>query len=686
MKTRTYFAATDSKGIGEALVKRLETVCKDTSRDGTAEYENAYRHYYGQDSGFGMTTGVTRAGEFGELAQLRVNKARALAKAFCAIITGPKNTWRPQARNGDANAAKATTLSINLMDDEWKKRGLNRHYLIFVEQAIVFSQAYSFARWNRGMGPPLMPNGQNLIMQGDIEHHNILPWDRKVDPSLKSADSSQWEYVRLYENRWDLAKLYTKLADGREGTVAEDAILAASESKEVRDFDVSGRCDDDSDLVPVWYFFHKPSPALPLGREVVFINSQTVLQNSRLTYDGSPIIRLAADEKFDTPNAWSPYWDTLASQEIMDGIETTLATILTTMGNPVIAVEKGGDQKPDDLASGFRTWTYAKGGNKPDVMQHAVFPEKALDYLDMQTSSQRSMMGLNDVALGQPESAQMNAQAFAVLASMATQQAAPFMQRCIEALGKIGSSVLHTRMTRTSKPRMLQVTGQSSKHLYSELEYVGSDLKPVNGVVVEIGNPSEQSAAGRGILFDKLMTIPGAITSPEQGIQVLETGKLDPAVRGTRDELQLIASEYEMLSRGEAPPVHAVQNHPLHYRENAAALHNLDALKNLGVIQAVQQHLDAHYLEQFGVEPSADPMRLERTRFLLGHGPEPMPMAPPMPGGPAGAPPPPDGAPADVMAAPHGSPELAAMPEMPPNPMTGQPFNMADGGGVVAPV
>jgi len=536
-----------------------------------------------------------------------------------------------------------------------------------------------------------------MLLQGDITLHNVLPWDCVCDPAAKSPGRVQWRATRLFKNRWDLVELVQRIVSGDESVPditdpkeIEDRILNASEDQATKNLGGARMARDTTrDLVPVWYFHHQPSPALPKGREVVLLSSNCVLRDGPLSYEApGPIYRLAADEQFDSPNGWSSFWETLGAQEIADDIQTTLASIITNLGKPLIGLERNADERPTKMPSGFRTWMVAPGGKMPEPLQLAVFPDKALDYSEQLAANQAQVMGLNDVALGQPKSAQMNAQAFAVLASMAAQQAAPFQTQMFTSLGELGTGILKTLRKRVSQPRQLKVVGKASENLYKIEKFTGADLEAFDSVVLGTGDPMEQTPAGRLQKLQILMQVPGAVTSAEQVQQVTETGRLEPAVRSLRDAKQWVDAEFEQLQRGEKPTVHAYDNHPLHYREHAAVLYSPARENQPEVVGVVQAHCDEHYREYFGVEPAMDPMRFGRQRFLLGQGPEPVPMPPPgmpgaggpppMPGeaGPppmdaGGAPPPPDLGPGP-MAGPPGAPPP---PEMPTNPVNGAEFS-----------
>lgn len=677
--SRTYFAARNKRDIGSHLIGKLKDCNTLVGKYGVREEEqNAYRHYYGRELGIGITTGAQRDGAQGEVLRARVNLARSLAKALLAIVTGAKMTWRPMARNGEVTAQKANTTAKHLLEDYWKNRGLDRVVSTWTEQAIALAQGFVFPEWDRMTGPTYAALENRLVKQGDITFHNVLPWDVFKDEKRKSAENLDWRFLRVEKNRWDLAKVYHQLSDGKPSL---DAILSATDPLG----DGGGK---DDDVANVYYFFHRPTPSLPVGREIIFLNEQCILFDSKLTYDEVPVYRLAADEMFGTPHGWSQFWDTLGVQELLDGAHEAVANNITTLGNTQIAIEQGTEERPDLNASGVSVWRYPKGGNEPRGINLAKNPPEAFNYLEQLPAWQRQMMGLNDVALGQPQTAQMNAQAFAVLASMAVQQASPLQAALVRAVSALGTGVLKTIRKRVTTERKLQITGSSSKHLFSEESYTGKDIEPVERCVVEVGNPQEQSPTGRTLILQDLMKIMGAKMTPEDYFQVLDTGRLDPVVRAMRDEKLLIQQEYEDLSQAINPPVHTFQNHPLHFRENAGVLHNPEALRNPSVVKAVQAHCDEHYVEFFGLppgtDPRMDPMYLDRIRLLLGQEPPGVATPPPPPsdvppdeGGEGGAPP---AAPSEGSA-----PPLPPPPGMPPNPMTGAEFNPTDGGGVVPP-
>lgn len=685
---RSYFAKASHEDIGRRLTERLRPIREEKFRDNREVMIIAYSHIYGRDVGYGATAGIYRGGEKGELALLRVNTAAANARARLSLVTSAQLTWKAQAKDGTASAAEATSVATDVLENEWKTNHLGVICDLWTEWAIYFSVAFVFPEWRRGIGPPLAPRADGtMVNQGDLFYRCIPPWDVFVDNSAKTFRDCTWLFVRIWQNRHELAEEHKCLADGREGDEAKEAILSASQGAWDASVSDGDRLRTETELVPVWYFFHHPTALLPMGRFVKFVSDTVVLvdepvRGPNATYEGVPIERLAERDMVDSPHAWAPFWDTLGCQEIQDGIDTSLATISTTLGNPIIAVEQGSDF-PEILASGFRTWKYPRGAKPPMQVKMGEFPPEALDYRENLQTNQRQLMGLNDVALGQPQGAQMNAQAFAVLMSAAVQQASPLQSARVAAVSHLGTTVLKLLAKHVKNQRsFVKDSGET-------VNYSANSLAAVDKAHVEVGNPLEQTAAGRKAILDDKIQL-GFITSNEQYDQQLATGRSDSLTLRTTAEMTLVQWEVEQLKRGVCPPVHHSFDHPLHFKYGAVAVLNPKGEQDANVLKAVEDFLEQHYQLQFGTPRANDPLALVRERWMMGQqigpGQDQPPPGPGGPGGPpgAGAPPPGGGQANGALTQPDGgSPPPTPDVQMPNNPATGQPIDPVSGGGAV---
>lgn len=686
-----YFAAATVDDIGQSLASRLED-CLTVPGGRESQWRSAYEAYYGWDVGSGSSHGVSRGGDVGEQALLRINHARRAAGALLSILMGPKFSWRAQAPNSDPRARSATIITGHLLEWLWKQRRLSKLTARWAEQSILMSESFMFPEWDMSIGPVEGPDDAtgHLLRQGDIKFHTLLPWDIAREEAWRSYEDSPYLFARVLKNKWDLAAMYPVDVLGEE---CREKIINATSDSMVRDYSYSRLRTTSPDVVPVWYFFHKPSPSLPFGRQTIFIHADCVLRDRPLedTYPaGIPLHRFAIGEQFDTPHGYSPWWDSLAIQELIDGVESAVATNLLTYASQSIAIEQGSKV---DATHGFgnKVIEYPRGSRPPEPVQLATIPQHALPYLAEKAKTINAMVGLNDIFMGDPQTAQMNAQAFALLASQAIVANGPAQQNLIAQLGELGMGVVATYRKNAIEERQVPVVGRHNKHLFSTLSFRGPDLEPIDGVVVEVGNALEQTPAGRFQLANTYREW-GFLQTPEQAEQVLETGKLEPATQATRDALLLVAHENEELREGRPPVCHTWHDHPMHYREHAALASDPEVLKNPQTIILVQAHNDAHYREYFGwpdeLEVQMDPQYLIRIRMLLGQDAQALMMAPPMPGMP------PPGAPGEQPALGPGggmdataeglTPPGAAQPSEPNitppvNPLTGQPVDVAGG-------
>jgi hypothetical protein len=192
------------------------------------------------------------------------------------------------------------------------------------------------------------------------------------------------------------------------------------------------------------------------------------------------------------------------------------------------------------------------------------------------------------------------------------------------------------------------------------------------------------------------------IKTPQEVLEVLETGRLEPLVKGTQEELVNILKENQDIVRGQTPVVLLSDDHPLHGKEHTAAVASPAARRDPNVLRAYREHMQEHYSLFYGVPLEMVPMDpLYRQRMLMLCGrpvpPEPVPTpgvvtAPDLSGG--SMPPPaapeamPPGAPtgqtpADMATLGPVPTAGAKPPSMPTNPATGQEWNPINGGGMV---
>lgn len=701
----SYFAAASKDKIGLRLFEVLRK-----SQDANAELQTlwsaAYGHYFpALEDSYGTTARLTRDGKKGELALVRTAKNRRLAGAVCGIVLGANPSFEPRGINHGGSTRASVSIARSILDSWWQLRGMKRMSQKWVEQAFFATESFMFAPWDDSAGEAAGVDENGMVIRGgDIKLRTVLPWDTARDATLKDFDDSTWFGLRVWRNKWDiLARYPTDIL----GVPSLDNVLGFERSElalhcsgVVRDFIA------DSDRVPVWHWYHLPTDALPSGREVMLVTPDCVLRDVPLDgYEGFPFVRLTPAELFDTPFGYSAFLDGMSLQELSDGVDSALATNLLACGVQSLVVGRGTKKRDENLLN-MSTLEVGPDELMPQGINFTKNPPDADKLRAGWDKTHQQNFGLNDVYLGQPDTAQMNAQAFALLSSLAVQANNPFQAQFLEAVGQLGTHIIRTYAKRIDAERLIPLIGKGDRHLLSSASFKGEDLKGIEQVYCRAGSALEQTIPGR-VQIIELMQTHGVPLQADQILDVVRTGNIEPLTHALRDELDLIQIENEQISQGVNPPVHAFDNHLRHGAEHAAPILNQYGRADKKAVVANQQHVDDHYIAFFSLpspmapnpatgameplvdpatgqpqkpNPQSDPQYPVRIRMLLGQQPPPMAPMPPGAPGAAGGPPPPGGPPPGAEAGPgtplappgsQGQMNGVELPKAPTNPLTG---------------
>ena len=667
-----YFASVPPEELGASVCERLEMVDKTRNNLRSAI---VYAHLYGETFGVGDGSVVGRKGDDGQLLDVRIKRAKALLESLVGLVLGPPKAWRCSARNSDASARGSVLLGNNLLEFFWKEDGFGVFCDEWVKAGYALEESYAYPRWDETRGEAVGVAMGQLALAGGLRCSIIQKWDVFFDEDYRSWEELPWIAVRTYENKFDLAA--TAQGENEEAIRAlRDQILTA-DSDFLRS---STRLSARRDVVPVYRLFHHPTPSVPDGLEVAFLNSKTVLYTKAL--QSIPIERFTPSTRMDSPHGDSQWTSVLGIEDLMDGVESSLASNLNAFGtqaldvDPRVTIEK---DAVNNLALFVRP-PGAPPGQSAVPLQLVKQPEGADKWLNQKASDMAFVTGQNDVQLGQPDTAQMNAAAFAILKSAATERNSTGQRRAFDAIGRLGAKILRILAQNITEEQALEIGGRAARLSYPMKKWKGSDLEPISTCYVEVGNALEQSIAGRFQIAQMLQQM-GVMKTPEDMAQVLETGRLEQALAPAREEQLLITFENEEMMDGRTPVVHWAHNHLNHYPKHACLASQPSALADARVMEQLEQHLVWHYREFWGLpegmDPKSDQQYLDRVRVMLGQmaptavGPPP-PQGPPPPAGGASSPSPqgegpPNGAP--PAPEPALQPPSAVPPQdQPPNP------------------
>lgn len=549
---------------------------------------------------------ISFGGEQGELVNLAINHYRNLARHMLVMVTASRPAFQARSINSDKKSQVQAKLANGLLDYYMREKRLERYLKSAVEHAIVLGAGYLKAEWNSTKGEiydyididestidsydeegnPLDENGNLLtpfpIYEGDIEFTNLSPYDVIFDTTKESSEDHDWVLCRTFINRFDLIAKYPEMKEKILG-------IATKDQAEGRRLTLSPH--DETEDVPVYEFYHKRTEALPNGRYVMYLDTDVILMDSVMPYRELPIYRISPSDILGTPYGYTGMFDLLPIQDSINSLYSTIMSNQTAFGVQNILNPRGNDIKVNQLEGGLNFIEYNSQVGEPKALNLTNTPGEIFNFVQMLERAMETISGINSVARGNPESSLKSGNALALVQSQALQFISGLQQSYIQLIEDVGTGIVNLLKDFASVPRVAAIVGVNNR---TEMkEFKGDDLSSINRVVVDAGNALMSTTAGRAQIAENLLQM-GVITSPEQYLQVMNTGNLDTMIDGEINELHQIKGENERLVNGEEVVAVSIDNHALHIREHREVIMDQDMRKDPDLVARTLAHIQEH--------------------------------------------------------------------------------------------
>jgi hypothetical protein len=488
-----------------------------------------------------------------------------------------------RAVNSDYKSLTQTILANGLLDYYLREKDLEKYLKTAVEYAVVFGEGYVKMEWDSTAGEPFEFNEetQTYIHEGDIKFANLSPFDVIRDQSREDTDHD-WVITRSYKNRYDLIAKYPEL---------EDKILKVSNKDEHRTFMAGSLTKDETDLIPIYEFYHKRTDAIPNGRYMLYVSSDAILFDGALPYRFLPVFRIAPANILGTPYGYTPMFDLMPIQEAINTLYSVILTNQNAFGVQNVAVPKGADLVVSQLVGGLNLMEYNPAFGKPEGINLTQTPAEIFKMIDILERVMETLSGVNSVARGNPEASLKSGTALALVQAQAVQFANGLQQSYVKLIENIGTSIIKLLQDFASVPRVAAIAGKA-KRTYMK-EFTGDDLSSVNRVIVEIANPLAKTTAGRMEIANNLIQM-GLIKNVDQYFIVLKTGELDTMMEGDVSELLLIRAENERMVEGQAVITTDIDRHSIHIKEHRSILADPDLRRDPTLVKLALDHIQQH--------------------------------------------------------------------------------------------
>lgn len=601
-------------------------------------------------------SGLGSAGDHGEFSTLKVNHYRNFIQHLMNLTISQRPAFEPRATNTDVTSQTQTILARGLLDYYMREKRLERNLKKAVELCLIFAEGFVSTEWNATAGGTytIDPETGEEVKEGDIEYNSHEPLNVIRDVQLEEWDNNTWLVLKTYQNKYDLAAKYPELAE---------EILNTTSEKNVKKYSYRNKLSTTSSdaLIPVFKFYHEKTDAVPDGRLIEYINSSIVLTDGPLPYQNIPLFRVTYTDLIGSTQGYTPAFDLISLQEGIDTLYSTIMTNQSSFGVQNIMMPKGNSLSVTQLQGGLNLIEYDAQLGPPSPLNLTATPPEVFNFLNQLETTMETISGVNSVSRGNPDSNLHSGAALALVQSMAIQFTQQLQQSYVQLLEDVGTSTINILRDYAAVPRIAMIAGKHARGMMKE--FTGADLGQVNRVIVDVGNPMTRTTAGK-VELAQMMLQAGMIKTPDQMLQVIQTGNLDPLIEGKTVELLAIRSENEELVEGNPVPVMITDEHVLHIMEHKSTISDPTVRQDPQTIQTVTDHIMEHY--KILSDPTIAPLLK-----LLGQ----MPVEASPQGGPAAQPT--QGSEMALPANEQVNQMLPNMPNPPKNPMTGEPVELA---------
>lgn len=582
---KPYWASVPAAEIADEILDRREKYYKFLSLSGRLDlYRRSWAYYYRPRlTGASLQSG----GDQGELTTLSINHFRNLLSHLETMTVQQRATFEPRATNSDVKSQSQVILATGLLDYYMREKKMERYLVQAVKEALIYCEAFLRVEWDATGGQEYGMTATGAPQyDGDIKYSVYTPLDCIRDFSQTAPGKDKWFILREFENKYDLAAKYPDISE----RILEDS---ADMLELARTTTINYLALEESDNIPVYTLIHKPTPALPQGRYCQVLDNGTVLLDGPLPYKEAHVYRIAPDEEDGTIFGYSVSMDLLPMQEGLDVLYSTAMTNQATFGVQNVLTPKGSDLSVSQVAGGLNLLEFDSKAGEPKALNLTQTPAEIFNFMGMIEKLMETISGVNSVARGNPEASLKSGAALALVQSMAIQFSQNLQRAYAQLIEDTGTGTINILKDFAATPRVAAIAGKSNRPLMKE--FTGDDLKAINRVMVDMGNPMTRTTAGKAQLAETLMQNE-LIDNADQYIQVVTTGRLEPIIEGKQSQLLLIKGENEMLSENKPVRALVTDDHQKHILEHTTVLANPEIRQdpNNPIVAATLAHIQEH--------------------------------------------------------------------------------------------
>lgn len=598
MRNNYWWAETSKDLISELGKWTLDDTFNSNNPIRRAQIRNFKSYYSGVLDFDDFDSNLNYTGEQGELVKVAMPLARSIIRQIVAIITKQKLSFQASALND-----KEVVLDAIAMANSWQEKivfeqELNKRFSEMTEQSLIFGECFIKASWRTDRGEMYMADDlNNPIYKGDVDISVINFNDIFYDYSIEDWKNVDWCVVRVKRNKWDLASQHPNL---------RDKIIALPSYQQSNKYSyLDSKIQRSDDQVMVFEAYHKPTPAIPSGRLIIYSDADTVYYDGANIYDSLPVIKVIPEKIYMINGGYPLYTALMGAQELIDAMVSALATNQSAFAVQNILCPRNAGMSVENLdGMNFISYTPDSNGGKPEALMLQQSSPQTFQTVDMLKADMLTMSNLNGALRGTPPAGATSGVAIATLSANALEFLTSAASSIFDGLERIMKTSLFIFQKFATVERKILVTGKDKQIV--EKAFTGKDLKNIIDMKIQAVNPFMATPAGRFEIAQNLLQS-GLIKRPEKYLEILEGAPISKLTEDEYSELKLINKENEALQSGETPIVLQTDDHDLHIYEHRKLLNVFESRYNMEYLERVNNHILEH-LEKL---PLTSPLMLQ---------------------------------------------------------------------------
>ncbi len=527
------------------------------------------------------------AGEQGELVQMVIPQARSIVRQVVGLATKERLVFKGVAQTQGSDVMNEIKLANAVAEEIIMEQELDRKNEFAVEQACVMGAGFFYPTWRTDKGAPYAVDGNGMMVyDGAIDIATPLIQDVFYDTRLSDWSLNNWVKVRTVKNRWDLISQFPDLEQEIRSIpkITEDVSLRSTQQM----------IPSDEDMIYVDEAYHKPSPALPQGRMLMFSSPECIYFDGPNFYGCIPVIPVMPEMIQGTGYAYPMLSSLLPAQEMFDHSVSAIATNQSNLAIQNVLCPRSANIGVQEL-KGMNLVLYtpqnAAGGGKPEPLNLLQSAPETFKFADVVSKYMLSVSPLNSTVRGEPPAGVTSGTAIATLTANSLEFLSGLARADQKALESLMTLCVNIQSKFAQTPRSVMIQGKNNQTF--SREYTGENLKNIKKFKLERQNPLMNTLSGRINAAESLIKM-GAIKSTQEYLSVLDGAPLTRMTDTETSENDLIESENENMMSGQPAPVLITDNHPLHVFKHKTLLNDPNVRMNSDIVQGVLAHIQEH--------------------------------------------------------------------------------------------